>query len=389
MTFVIFLGVLSILVLIHELGHFVAARILGIKVEEFAFGLPFIRHIFQIKRGETAYSVYPLLFGGFVRLYGEEGPASAKATARQRDFWSRGRKQRMLVVAAGVIMNIVLAVVGFVALYAALGVPQSLENQVTILKVESGSPADEAGLKIDDRVIGIENKKIKDGNEFGKLMRSWAGVGVNLTVRRGKGTQLLEGITQDSYTDLVVRLTPRENPPEGQGPVGVGIADYPYITVEKCSMFNVDQKIALREQCSIRFVTAGVRTTGMWMSRVVDGLREIGRSLAAGKAPEGVAGPVGIYQLTDVVVRGGIWPLVELVAVLSVNLAVFNVLPIPALDGGRMLFIWLEWARRKRLPVELEQKINTWGMALLLGLLALISLQDVWRMGWIEKLLKR
>ena len=154
-----FLGVLSVLVLIHELGHFVAARILGIKVEEFAFGLPFTKPVFKFKFKETDYAIYPLLFGGFVRLYGEEGPASAKATARQRDFWSRGKKQRMMVIAAGVIMNIVLAVAGFVALYAALGVPQALENQVTILKIESGSPADKAGLKIEDRVIGIENKK--------------------------------------------------------------------------------------------------------------------------------------------------------------------------------------------------------------------------------------
>lgn len=373
MTLVIFLGVLSVLVLIHELGHFVAARILGIKVEEFAFGLPFTRHIFQIKRGETVYSIYPLLFGGFVRLYGEESEVKGKG----KDFWSRGKKQRMIVVAAGVIMNIVLAVVGFVVLYAALGVPQALQNQVTILKIEKDSPADKAGLKIEDRVIGIENKEIKDGNEFGKLMRSWAGVGVNLTIRRGKGTQLLEGITQDSYTDLAVRVTPRESPPEGQGPVGVAIADYPYLEMRKDSRFKVQDSII-----------AGVRTTGMWMAKVVDGLREIGKSLVAGKVPEGVAGPVGIYQLTDVVVRGGIWPLVELVAVLSVNLAVFNVLPIPALDGGRMFFIWLEWFRRKRLPVELEQKINTWGMAILLGLLAAITLQDVIRVGVIDKLLK-
>ena len=380
MTSVIFLGVLSVLVLVHELGHYLVARILGIRVEEFAFGLPFTRAVFTIKWGGTDYSVYPLLFGGFVRLYGEEGPASAKATARRRDFWSRGRKQRMLVIAAGVVMNVVLAVGGFVALYSALGVPVGQENQVTVLKIEAESPADKAGLKAEDRILKVEARKIKDGEEFGRLMRSWAGLEVNLTVRRGKGTQLLEGITQDSYTDLAVRVVPRENPPEGQGPVGVGIADYPYLLMQKCS--------TLSPQCAGSAVVGGVRARGEWTSRVVEGLRGIGKSLVAGKTPEGVTGPVGIYQLTDVVSRGGAWPLVELVAVLSVNLAVFNVLPIPALDGGRMFFIWLEWARRKRLPAKMEQRVNAWGMAVLLSLLALITLQDVIRVGGIDKLLK-
>jgi len=118
-------------------------------------------------------------------------------------------------------------------------------------------------------------------------------------------------------------------------------------------------------------------------------LRSIGKSLVAGKAPEGVSGPIGIYQLTDVVSQGGLWPVVELTAVLSVNLAVFNVLPIPALDGGRMFFIWLEWLRRKRMSAQLEQKINSWGMIALVGLIALITLQDVIRFGWISRLISR
>ena len=172
-------------------------------------------------------------------------------------------------------------------MYSALGVPQTLENQVTILKIEKGSPAETGGLKVEDRVLKVESRKVENGDEFGRLMRSWAGLEVNLTVRRGKGTQLLEGITQDSFSDTVIKVTPRENPPEGQGPVGVGIADYPYISVEKCQMSDV--------KCQMRSIPAGIRATGVWMAKVVEGLRGIGKSLVAGKAPEGVEGTVGIY----------------------------------------------------------------------------------------------
>ena len=133
----------------------------------------------------------------------------------------------------------------------------------------------------------------------------------------------------------------------------------------------------------------GVRVTGVWVGRVFEGFRQIGKSLAAGQQPEGVAGPVGIYQLTGLVASEGFLPLVELVSVLSVNLAVFNVLPIPALDGGRALFIWLEWMRKKRFNAEFEAKVNSWGMAALLALMALISLQDVIRFGWFDKILGR
>jgi len=116
------------------------------------------------------------------------------------------------------------------------------------------------------------------------------------------------------------------------------------------------------------------------MGLILDGLRQIGHSLSRGKSPEGVAGTVGIYQLTGMVADQGIWPLIELVAILSVNLAVFNVLPIPALDGGRLLFIGLEAILRKRISLVWEQRINSWGMAFLLGLMVLISLQDVIRL---------
>ena len=381
MTFWIFLGVLSVLVLVHELGHFLVALALGIKVEEFAFGLPFTAPIFSVKHKGIIYSIYPVLFGGFVRLYGEEGPPSPKASEGQgRDFWSRGRKQRMMVLIAGVVMNVVLAVVAFGILYAAVGVPQKIQNKVTVVGLESGGPAEIAGIKSEERIVEVEVKQIAGIDEFSRLMRSWAGLSVNLTVESGKNLHMLEGINQIETQKRVVKVTPRANPPEGQGPLGVRIADFPYVTSAKCQVLSA--------RCAGDIAKAGVRATWTWTNRVIEGLRGIGKSLSRGQAPEGVAGPIAIYGLVDIISKGGFWPLLELLAVLSVNLAVFNILPVPPMDGGKMFFVWLEWARRKKLSVGLEQKINAWGMVAVLVLLALVSLQDVWNMGWVSGLTK-
>jgi len=367
-TWLVFGIILSVLVFVHELGHFLAARLLRIKVEEFAFGLPFTPPLIKVKYKETQYAIYPLIFGGFVRLYGEE---SAVKDKKGQDFFSRGKKQRMVVIAAGVIMNFALAMGLFGVLYAKVGVPNEPKDRVTIIRVSPGSPAEEAGIRVDDRIVQVEGKEVGSTDEFSRLMRSWAGVGVNLTVLRGSGTPLFEGIIENGTEVVQVRVVPRANPPEGEGPLGVGIADFPYLRTNKCSVTSVD--------CLGLVAKQGVRVTGIWAGRVLDGLRQVGRNLVAGQVPEGVAGPVGIYQLTGLVAQQGLLPLIELTAILSVNLGVFNVLPIPALDGGRMLFVGLEWIRRKRLPAEFEQKVNQWGMAVLLALLALITLQDVWR----------
>lgn len=364
----VFVLVLSVLVLVHELGHFLAARAFGIRVDEFAFGLPFTKAIFKYKYGETQYSIYPLLFGGFVRLHGEESEAKDDL---KRSFFGRRKLQRAAVIVAGVVMNMVLALVLFVGLYGSLGVPSKPTNLVTLVDIEADAPAFFAGLKVGDRIISVEGKTIGTTEEFSRLMKSWGGVAVNILVERGETEALFEGLLQKNVEQVKVRVIPRLNPPEGKGALGVAIASYPYLTSAKCE--------ALSAKCFVDTIGAGVRATGVWLGRVVDGFSQIGKSLSAGKAPEGVAGPVGIFKLTGIVAAEGLLPLIELVAVLSVNLAVFNILPIPALDGGRLMFIVIEWVRGKRVSSDWEQKINSWGMMILLGLVALITLGDVIR----------
>lgn len=372
-TWLIFLLVLSVLVLVHELGHFLAARIFGIGVEEFAFGLPFTKPLVKFSVKGTQYAIYPVLFGGFVRLAGEEGQKDGdNGENRKKSFWYRGKKQRMAVLLAGVFMNILLALGAFTVLYWKVGVPMRQKDKITLVQVAENSPAAQAGLAVGDRVTEIEGREVADIDEFVTIVRSWAGTGVNLTVQKGAGTPLFEGIVEGRVEQRVVNMVPRANPPEGEGAMGVVLAVYPYWETEFCSLTS--------PSCMAKSAVQGFKTTGMWIGRVTEGLRDIGRSLVRGKAPEGVAGPVGIYQLTGIIAAEGWLPLLELVAVLSVNLGVFNILPIPALDGGRMAFVMGEWVFKKRVRPETEQKVNSWGMAFLIGIMILVSLQDVVRL---------
>lgn len=357
-TVLAFILVLSVLVLIHELGHFLVAKKLGIKVEEFGFGFP--PRLFGIKRGETLYSINLLPVGGFVKLFGEDnaGGGSVKQTKQEKDlsakqlkraFFARPIWQRFAVVVAGVVMNFLLAVVLISYLFAAQGVAIPSKN-IHVTEVLKNSPAAAVGLKVDDVITQINGKKITSTDAFIKEVKSDRGKAIQLGVSR-KG---------QNYTFTVI---PRTASPKGEGPIGVGISN---ITVTKYPWYKAPFYGTIE---AFKFSWMIVSGLGMMVVNLV----------FHGTKPEGVAGPVGVAQLTGQAVSYGLNATLWFTALLSINLAVLNVLPIPALDGGRLFFIVIEAVTRKKVNPKYESYSHAVGLAVLLGLMVLITVFDIVR----------
>jgi regulator of sigma E protease len=398
-TVLVFLLILSILVLIHEAGHFFVAKFFGIKVEEFGFGLP--PRIFGIKRGETIYSINWLPIGGFVKLYGEDEAGagrivlpkngnkdtvsgevftmkeekvtidskdleieketikiedvkiSTKKTASDtsRAFYARPVWQRATVVLAGVFMNFVLAVAIVSILFSIVGVAE-LGNKIIVDNVLKNSPAAMSGLKVGDEIEKINGQIVTSPKELVTITKKHLGEPIKLQVKSQKSN--LKNLT----------VTPRKNYPKDQGPMGIAISQSQII--KKYPIWQapfVGTKEVLNQSVLI----------GQGLFTVVWQL------VTKGSVPQDVAGPVGIAQLTGTVVSIGLPAVLSFISLLSLNLAIVNVLPIPALDGGRLLFILIEGFTKKKVNPKIENYAHTIGMAILLALIALITLHDLIR----------
>ena len=352
MTLLIFFLILSVLVLVHELGHFIMAKRAGILVEEFGFGLP--PRIWGKKIGETVYSINLLPIGGFVKLYGEDQPEAANPA---RAFFSQKKRVRLLVLSAGVVMNFLLGVGLFSVIYSRLGIPTKTET-VRIMEVTADSPAAAAGIKPNEVVIAVGREPIKSTDRFIELVNTYQGKEVEITL--GDGTKGKYG--------RIVMVTPRANPPDGEGALGVVIS-------------SVEMKQFPWWQMPMRGAWVGLKEAVAWGVTIGGGLgKMVSRWIVAGEAPRDVAGPVGILQLTGDVKRAGILALLQFMGVLSVNLAVLNLLPVPALDGGRLVFLAVEAVTRKKIKPGIERMIHAGGMILLLGLMVVVTVNDVVRL---------
>lgn len=357
LTPLVFLLTLSVLVLVHELGHFLLAKKAGIRVEEFGFGYP--PKIFSKKVKGTIYSVNLIPFGGFVRLYGEELDEAGKPLEGRGAgaFWAQSKKARFGVIVSGVLANFVLAIFCFSALYSVFGVPVRTKK-VEVIEILKDSPAQISGIKSGDIVLEVNGQKMENVDSFTTLIQEQKGKKIRVLVEREK----------NNSDNLLFFLEPRRSPPEGEGPLGVVVSD---IVIKKYPFW----------QMPIRGAVEGIKEAVNWTELILKGLGQMVVNLVArGELPRDISGPLGIYQITGQVAQGGFWPIVKLIGILSINLAIMNILPLPALDGGRLTFLVYEVITRRRPKASFERWTNAVGMAFLLLLLCLITANDLTRM---------
>ena len=390
--------VFGLLVLVHEFGHFITAKWAGIRVEEFGIGFP-PRIVGLRQRDEggweviwlggkryeedtygsrkqtpfsgtsggvstpdtpksnhTIYSINLIPIGGFVRMPGENGDINDESgNYDSQSFAAKSAGKRLIVLVAGVTMNVLLAMVLFTFAFG-FGEPNLVPQ---IGKVVPGSPAATAGIRPGDTVVSANNQPVKFFSDLQSIVNAelqadknqHATVPVTLQIRRPGSAELIS-----------TTVNVREHPPAGQGPMGI----------------EAGGKVVFD---SIPVWQAPLRGVQYTFQITTDFLRAIGQMIT-GALPFQVAGPVGIVRITGEVAQSvpseGWWPILSLTAVLSLNLAIINILPFPALDGGRVVLVLIEVLRGgKRLRPEVEGMINFAGMLMLLTLMVVITFFDV------------
>jgi len=423
LTLLTFLIILSILIFVHEFGHFLFAKKAGIKVEEFGFGYP--PRIFGKKFKGTLYSINWLPLGGFVKLFGEDfnDEGDLKKNNSQDAFYSKPKRARVMVLIAGVLFNFILAVVVFAVVYSFSGIPTPT-NQVTILGTVPNSPAEQAGLKSGDIIREFNHEPIKKSDELISLTDKNLGKTITLKVEGSERTiktasfkyevvagdnlwKIAQKIYQNGYRWVEIAksnnlpnpglilvgeklemkdagkeeklggvfevvLAPRTQSPQGEGPLGVIIS-------------NMEMKKFPFWQMPFRGAWEGIKEAFGWSALILQSFgKMIADLLTKGIAPKDMAGPVGIFQITGVVAKTGFLNILQFLGVLSINFAVVNILPFPALDGGRLVFIAYEAIFRRKPKASIEGYTNAIGMSLLILMILVVTFNDIKRLVGVE-----
>lgn len=335
---------LSVLIIAHELGHFLAAKATGVPVEEFGIGFP--PRAFGFKWRGTLYSINWIPFGGFNKIAGEVDPKVPSGLA------SRGYGVRLLVLSGGVLMSLILP---FILLAIAYMVPHDIvDGRVVVEDVNPGSPAEMAGILPGDTVVSVEGHEINNGSDISRYIQLNLGSEITITVEHA-----------DATTETI-ELTPRWRHPEDEGAVGV--------------LYSTQDVVIVSESYPPwEAIPIGARSCIESLVLYKNGIF----GMILGSVPFTPTGPIGIVQVTGEVSQSGVSPLLELTAFISIAIAVTQLIPFPALDGGRMLFVVIEWIRRgKKVSPRTEGIFHSFGFIILFALLILLTYQDIFR--WIS-----
>lgn len=339
-SLLVFILAIGLLIFVHELGHFLSAKLFRVRVEEFGFGFP--PRLFGKKKGETLYSVNVIPAGGFVKLAGEDEDSTDPRSISVQPAWVRG-----IIIVSGVAMNFLLAWLIFTIIYT-IGGPIATEK-VVVGSVADNSPAKRAGLKEGDLVVEFGGVKAGDPWKLGRTIKDHVGQENTLVYEREGGRYL-------------VKIIPRQNPPEGQGPLG--ISTLPDVTIKA---YPVWEAPIIGTVQSIR-----------WTGEILTALKTIVTDLVAERTPPSdIGGFVRIGYVTHKATLSGFQAVLRFLGLLSLNLALLNILPLPALDGGRLVFVLIEGITKRRVPFKVERWVHGVGMALLIVLTVLVTYNDI------------
>lgn len=327
LTIVYAVIVFCLLIFVHELGHFAAAKSVGIRVNEFALGMGPV--ILQFGRGETEYSLRIFPIGGFCKMEGEDEESDDPRAFNRKSAW-----QKALVVVAGSVMNLITTIVIIAIMAMVIGISTNI-----IGSVGEGYPAEAAGLKPGDEIIRINDKEINTWNEVTSTLAETTGDTAKITVvRDGETLSITSEITTDETGRRIIGITSQ------------------------------------LEHSLWSSIKTGFVSTWVWAKEM---LSYLGLLLTGGGSMTDLVGPVGIVSIINDQAKLGILYIANLTALISLNLAIVNMLPFPALDGGRLVFLAIRQITGRAISDDTEAKIHFAGLLLLFGLMIYLVVQDV------------
>lgn len=359
---VLFLLILLALVIIHEFGHFIAAKLLGMRVDEFAFGFP--PSLFSKQKGETRYSFNAIPLGGYVSIWGENGEPDDEAKHNPRAFGNRPKWAQLIVLIAGVFMNMVLALFIFIGL--------------SFGKVQMSVDDPTYGSRVTDPVVVVVDAAQNSpaylaGIVPGSVILSMVSGGERATL--DTATSVISFIGRHQNDSFTIRFLK----PEGSEQSTTIAAVYGIVPDKKALGLSVD-KIGYVTTSVPEAISLGFQQTQNITMLTLGGLRSLVTSIGQGQSVlDSLSGPIGIAKIVGETSRYGLAAILTLTAVLSINLAIFNALPLPALDGGRVVMVLAETVTRRKIPFKHFSLLNIIGFSALILLVIVVTVNDIIR----------